>query len=174
MGSAMHPSHNFPLQAVTYISVHWRFLFFLWLFGLPCSWFFVSIPPMYQCVTWPIRRKPVILMRPTRLYLRLSVLCVFCPCLPCCLPALSNPVLTGELLKTAIGYTVLLPNYQICTVYKVHATYPINHFLSYINVTNALYPCYLFGIKTYVSYVSYVSALCDTFIKLAFQQMEEI
>ena len=98
----------------------------------------------------------------------------FLPTPSCCLPALSNPVLTGELLKTAIGYTVLLPNYQICTVYKVHATYPINHFLSYINVTNALYPCYLFGIKTYVSYVSYVSALCDTFIKLAFQQMEEI
>jgi hypothetical protein len=41
----------------------------------------------------------------------------FLPMPPCCLPALSNSVLTGELLKTAIGYTVLLPNYQICTCY---------------------------------------------------------
>ncbi len=31
--------------------------------------------------------------------------------------SLSNPVLTGELLKTALGYTVLLPNNQICTRY---------------------------------------------------------
>ncbi len=36
----------------------------------------MSMPPMYQCITWPVRPKPVILMRPTRLYLGLSVLCV--------------------------------------------------------------------------------------------------
>ncbi len=67
------------------------------------------------------------LMRPTRLDLGLSVLCVFCPCPPCCLPALSDPVLTGELLKTAIGYTVLLPNYQICTCYLSNKPFFILH-----------------------------------------------
>ncbi len=44
--------------------------------------------------------------------------CALCFCRsPLCCPAPSNPVLTGELLKTAIGYTVLLPNNQTCTCY---------------------------------------------------------
>ncbi len=50
-----------------------------------------------------------------------------CPCPLCCTPGLPIPVLTGELLKTAIGYAVLLPNYQprTCTCYLSRKLYTI-------------------------------------------------
>jgi hypothetical protein len=54
------------------------------------------------------------------------VLCT-CPCPLYCLPGLPYPVLTGEILKTAIGYTVLLPNYQTRTCYLSSKPYSIIH-----------------------------------------------
>ena len=86
-------------------------------------------------------------MRPTSPDPGLSVFCVLPR--PFCCPALSNPVLTGELLKTAIGYIVLLPNNQI-----VHAIYPINHFLCHQMLRMQCTAANLFGIKIYISYLS--------------------
>ncbi len=76
---------------------------------------------MYQHVTRPVRPKPVILMRPTRLDLILSWLCIPAPALcVASMHGLSNHVLI-ELLK----FTIFLPNHQTRTCYISRKQYTI-------------------------------------------------
>ncbi len=86
---------------------------------------------MYKQITQPVHPKPVILMRPTRLDLALGLswLWVPIPRLLCYLPGIPNPVLTGELLKTAITAKTTQPllfSAEEPDLYKIHAIYLVS------------------------------------------------